>query len=57
MKMTSGYRKQMKRLGEHTDAYLHGEQSKDHHYGLDLMMKQMVLDSRLEGFGVESRLE
>ena len=40
----NGYRKQMKRLGEHTDVYLYGKQSEDHHYGLNLMMKQLVLD-------------
>ena len=43
-KTTNGYRKQTKRLGEHTDVYLYGEQSEDHHSGLDLMMKSSVLD-------------
>ena len=33
------YRKQMKILDEHIGVYLYGEQSKDHHSGLDLMMK------------------
>ena len=42
--MKNGYRKQMKRLGEHTDVYLYGEQSEDHHSGLDLMTKQPMLD-------------
>ena len=27
--MTNGYRKQMKRFGEHTDIYLYGEESED----------------------------
>ena len=48
-KMTYGYRKQRKRLGEHTNVYLYEEQSEDHHCGLDLMMKQPMLDLRLEG--------
>ena len=52
--MTNGYRKQTKRLGEHTDLYLYREQSEDHHSMLDLMTKQSVLDLRLKGFGVES---
>ena len=34
----------MKKLGEHTDVYLYGEQLKDQHSGLDLMMKQPMLD-------------
>ena len=34
----------MKRLGENTDIYLYEEQSEDHHSGLDLMMKQSMLD-------------
>ena len=56
-KTTNGYRKQTKRLGEHIDVYLYGEQSEDHHWRLDLMSKQLVLDSRLGGFGVENKLE
>ena len=39
----------MKRLGEHTDIYLYGGQSEDHHSGLDLMKKLSMLDWRLEG--------
>ena len=42
-KMTNGYRKQMKRFDEHTNAYLYEEQSEDHHCGLDLMTKQSVV--------------
>ena len=44
----------MKRLGERISIYLYGEQLEDHHCGLDLITKQPVLDSRLEGFGVEN---
>ena len=44
----------MKILGEHTDMYLYGEQSEDHHFRLNLMTKQLVLDLRLKGFGTES---
>ena len=44
MKMTNGYRKQTKRLGEHTDVYFYGKQSEDHHSELDLMTKQSVFD-------------
>ena len=40
----NGYRKQTKRLGEHTIVYLYEEQSKDHHSELDLMTKQTLLD-------------
>ena len=47
----------MKRLGEHTVVYLYKEQSEDHHYGLELITKQLVLDSRLEGFGAENKPE
>ena len=43
-KTTSGYWKQTKRLGECFGVYLYGDQSEDHHSGLDLMMKQPVLD-------------
>ena len=43
-KTTNDYRKQTKRLGEYTDVYLYGEQSKEHHAGLDLMTKQPMLD-------------
>ena len=43
-KTKNGYMKQTKRLSEHTSVYLYGEQSEDHHSGLDLMMKQPVLD-------------
>ena len=43
-KTTNGYRKQMKRLDEHTDVYLYEEQSGDHHSRLDLMTKQPVLN-------------
>ena len=42
--MTNNYRKQTKRLGEHTVVYLYGEQSEDRHFELDLMTKQSVLD-------------
>ena len=42
--MKNGYRKQTKRLGEHTDVYLYEEQSEDHHSRLDLMTKQPMLD-------------
>ena len=34
----------MKRLDEHTNVYLYEEPSEDHHFGLDLMTKQSVLD-------------
>ena len=40
----NSYRKQMKKLDEHTDVYLYGEQSEYHHSRLDLMTKQSVLD-------------
>ena len=53
--MTNDHKKRTRRLGEHTDVYLYEERSEDHHYGLDLMTKQSVLDSGLEGFGIESR--
>ena len=43
-KKTNCYKKQTKRLGEHTDVYLYGERSEDHHSGLDLKTKQPVLD-------------
>ena len=43
-KMTNGYRKQMKRLDEHTNLYLYEEQSEDHYFGLDLMTKQSMLN-------------
>ena len=52
--MINGYWKQTKILGEYTDFYLYGEQSDDHHSGIDLMMKQLVLDLRPEGFGIEN---
>ena len=51
--LANGYRKQTKRLGEHTDVYLYGEQSEDHYFGLNLMTK-LMLGLRLKGFGVES---
>ena len=44
MKTKNGYRKQTKRLGEHTNVYLYGEQLKDHYSRLDMMTKQPVLD-------------
>ena len=47
----------MKILGEHTNIYLYEEQLEDHHFGLDLMTKQLVLNLRLKGFGTESILE
>ena len=50
---SSSYKKQTKRLGEHTNVYLYGEQSEDHHSGLDLMTKQPMF----EGFGAESIVE
>ena len=40
----NGYRKQTKRLGEHTNAYPYGEQLKNHYSRLDLMIEQSVLD-------------
>ena len=43
-KKTNDYKKQTKRLGEHTNVYLYGEQLEDHHSGLDMMTKQPVLD-------------
>ena len=43
-KTKNGYRKQTKRLGEHTVIYLYRKQSEDHHSELDLMTKQPVLD-------------
>lgn len=45
----------MKRLDEHTDAYLYKEQLEDYHCRLDLMTKQLMLDLRLEGLSTESR--
>ena len=44
MKTKNRYRKQTKRLGEHINVYLYGEQSKDHHSRLDLMTKQPMVD-------------
>ena len=35
-------------FGEYTDVYLYREQLKDHHSGLDLMAKQLVLELRLK---------
>ena len=52
--MKNGYKKQTKRLGEHTVVYLYGEQSENHHSELDLMTKQPVLDYRLEGSSTEN---
>ena len=42
--MTNGYKNKMRKLGEHIDVYLYKEQWEDHHWKLDLMSKQMVLD-------------
>ena len=52
--MTNGYKNKTRILDEHTNVYLYEEQYEDHHWRLDLMSKQLVLDSRLGGFGVES---
>ena len=43
-KTSNGYRKQTKRLSEHNDVYLYGEQSENHRSRLDLMTKQSMLD-------------
>ena len=40
----------MKRLGEHTDVYLYGEQSKDHHSGLDLINEVISVGLQARGF-------
>ena len=45
--MTNGYKNKMKKLDEHTNIYLYKEQYKDYHWRLNLMLKQLELDSRL----------
>lgn len=39
----------------HIVFHLYEKQMEDHCCGQDLMMKQLVLDLRLEGFGAKSR--